>query len=122
MPAQEIAYLNDFAVLWEVSGTPGPDGRPRVGDPVEINCRKGKKRRTLLGANNTTIVLDAWAVVEREIKAQSIMWFGRLANWTGTGVDNELMEVVYYDEESDLKGRDIYREVGLMRFMNSLPS
>ena len=122
MPAQESAYLNDFAVLWEVSGNPGADGRPRVGSPVEINCRQGKKRRTILSRDNTVIVLDAWAVVAREIKPQSILWFGRLADWQGTATDNELMEVVYYDEESDVKCRDTYREVGLMRYMNVLPS
>lgn len=122
MPAQERSHLPMFLVLWEATGVADRTGKPKVSAvPVERNCRQLSARRDTRDKEGNIITLDASAVVEVDFKVNSVVWFGRLADFN-PAIENDLMEVIYFDKTPDLKGRDFYREIGLMRYKHSLPS
>ena len=125
MPAPETAYLFEKAVLWAAGGF-DQYGQEKVNAPVEINCRWNKKRTQVKDATGATITVDATVVVSREIRPGAVMWEGELEDWYGTGsahfTDSELMKVVSYDETSDLKMRNVRRQIGLVFFRESLPT
>jgi hypothetical protein len=119
MPFQEVAFLEQTALLWAASGV-DRYGQVTVLPPVEIPVRWLTKRREVLDAKGNTIALDAQAVVRQRIAVGSHLWLGNLVQWYGTGTgsslaDEELMEVKTYDETPDLKDRGVFRIVGLMR-------
>ena len=122
MPQQEYTHRPHAALLFAADDV-GEDGQPRVLPPIQIQVRWSTKRREIQDKQGNTIVLDASAVVGKRIKVGSNMWLGTLSDWAGTGSgsgsanlqDSELMEVKYYNETFDVKGRAKFREVGLMR-------
>lgn len=122
MPAQERSHLPMFLVLWEATGVSDRTGKPKVSPTaVERNCRQLSARRDTRDKEGNIITLDASAIVEVDIRVNSIVWFGRAADFN-PAIENDLMEVVYFDKTPDVKCRDFYREIGLMRYKHSLPS
>jgi len=120
MPAQETEYLFDKAVVWPFIGY-DRSGQPKVGDPYEVWVRWLTKRRDVLDTKGNTIALDAEAVTEDDIPMDSVMRLGTLSDWQGTGsnqMDTELMLVKTFNYTPDVKERDAYRCVGLMRYKN----
>lgn len=125
MPAQEVAYLDQIAVLWPWTGAYDKHGQPKVGSPVEINVRWNTNRTEMMDPKGNTIKLDGSAIVGQDVPMYSVMWLGRLVNWAGSSVsqaDTELMEVKAFKSTPDLKARDVFRTVGLMRLKNVLPT
>lgn len=123
MPAPEVSFLRQKAVLLPATGT-DDYGRKSVGTAVEIDCRWINKRSEVLAPNGQTIAVDATVIVKREIPIGSVLWLGRLADWAGTGFgedDGTLMESVSYNETPDLKARVTRRTVGLIRRADALP-
>lgn len=126
MPAPEQTNRYQKAVLWMASGT-DDYGQPKTVAPVEIRVRWITKRTQVNDPQGNAVSLDATAVVDRKISPGSVMWLGEYADFLGTGSgsasdDTELHEVKTYDETPDLKGRLVYRTVGLARYRDALPT
>lgn len=125
MPSQERAFLPQRAVLWLSGNTFDQFGQPVVAPPVEIAVRWNDKQGEALDATGNTITLDATAVVDRRITIGSRLWLGTLAQWNGTGpgsgqeIPNRLIEVKTYSETPDIKGRNSFKTVGLLRFRDT---
>ena len=87
--------------------------------------RWNTRRNRALDPQGNTILLDASAVVEREIPVGSIVWLGELAEWSGTGsgdVETELMEVKTYRETPDVRNGEVRRVIGMMKYKGVLPT
>ena len=111
-------------MLWTAAGFDDYGEPTRATSPVEIKVRWLIGLKEAVDPNGNVIALESQAVVDRVIKAGSILWLGALADWYGTGSggdDTELMRVAIYDETPDLKGRGKHRVVGLQRYRDSLP-
>ncbi len=125
MPPMEQAGRNQTAVLWEFQSY-GPDGQPRVSStPVELEVKWNDVRNQRLDKDGNTVGLDATVVVDRFIPIGSAIWLGELADWYGTGsnvvLNPDIMEVKTYNAGQDMKGRDTYYTIGLMRSKSLLP-
>lgn len=112
-------FLIHDATLWAVNGF-GADGQPTYADPIAIKCRWDDTAMATSEVDKSTTKEDGCAVVGIKIPLRSVMLRG--FEDTGTGDHDLLMEVTRYDEADDLKGRDQYREVGMMRFRGTLPN
>jgi hypothetical protein len=122
VPAFEIMDLHQPAVLWQFLGY-GADGREQVTAPVQVATKWNWNRSLATGPNNTVIVLDATVIVAVPVLVNSHMWLGKLSDYLGTGsgsggftgADDELMIVKTTAWTKDLKGRNVRRQLGLMR-------
>jgi|SRR5579885_122140 hypothetical protein len=141
MPAQELAFLRQRAVVWPFLGY-DEYGQPVVDFPIEIPCRWLMKHREVLDPEGNTIALDAEVVVAQHVPMNSWMWKGDLEQWYsghgaltryGTGTapaapaydlgsaafDEELHEVKWRNETPDIKARHSFHKLGLMRIPNA---
>jgi hypothetical protein len=122
MPAQELSFLKQQAVLWPIAGYDSY-GQPTHKSPTQINVRWNTVRREIQDSQNNTIVLEAEVVVIQEVGIGSLMWLGKLLDWYSigsAGSDTELMIVKAYYKTPDLKGRVVFRTLGLMRYRSSI--
>ncbi len=128
MPAMELTFLRQRAVLWARSVSSAPydaHGQLKVQAPVEIPVRWNNAAKQMPGPEGNPITVDATVIVKRDVDVGSIMWEGTLADWYGTGSEGEestLMEVVASAVTLDLKGRVARRELGLRFFRDTLPA
>lgn len=125
MPSIEVIHLHQKAVLWSATEVFNDYGEMQVGLPVEISVRWITGRAEGRDPKGFKVALDARVITNRRVDIGSQMWLGELADWYGTGSgsagdDDELMEVVTYNETPDLKNRHFRREVGLKRFRDTL--
>lgn len=125
MPPLETDDLLQIAVLWELDSY-DTYGKPTVHDPIEIPCRwvdvsEHSKRNV-----TTSESLDSKVSVDRAVPLGSIMWLGRLSDWTGVrpnpDEDNSVMVVSKYNYTPDIRAREIRRILGLNRFRDAWPS
>lgn len=122
MPAPELWGRFQKAVLWVRMGY-DRNGQPVVSaHPIEINVRWDDTYRQVASPKGTPTVIEAVAVVDRDIPIGSLMWLGTLASLPGTGSSptQDVMEVHSFNGIPDLKNRVEYREVNLKRFKNVL--
>jgi hypothetical protein len=121
MPPLERMDRRQTAVLWGKSGV-DRYGEPKVAEPDEIEVRWVTGRKESTAKDGSTIALDAEAIVGQRIAVGSQMWLGTLEEWYGTGSSGdatEVMRVATYEEVPDIKGRNVQRVVGLMRFRDA---
>lgn len=121
MPAPETHNRPHTAVLWEKVGVDRYNNTT-VRDGVEIRVRWVATRGEALDPTGKRISIDASVIMAQDAKVGDQMWLGALEDWYGTGSGGdytEVMEVVTVEKTSDLKGRNIYREVGLKRMSAS---
>lgn len=128
MPPLETMDLKQRAVVWPLVGT-DRYGEPTVSDtPREVPVRWTWTRREMTDPQGNTIVVDAQAVVNEDIKVGSLMWLSTLddlpagTGWSLSEFDEELMRVVTTSKGTDLKNRFTRRTLGLSRFRDTLPS
>lgn len=118
MPDPETAGLWQDAVLWEATGETDRYGQHVIGSAVQLQVVWNTKRREVLDAKGSTVKVDAVAVVDREIRAGSLMWLGSIDDLPGTSEsvpDDDVMEVIGYSHTNDIRVRVVRRTVGLMR-------
>ena len=123
MPAMETSFRRQKATLWAKVGVDAYN-EPTVSAPVVIKVRWVWVKKQVTDAEGNKRAIDATAVVNRDIATGSIMWLGELDDWVGTGSggnDDELMEVVSYDETEDIKARNKRRTVTLAFYRDALP-
>jgi hypothetical protein len=125
-----LAERTQDAVLWmAASGITDRHGRFKVGEPVDIQVRWDDSKREMLDAQGNKIAVDAAAIVDRVITVGSRLWLGTLADYVGTGSGtgssqvnpgdvSPVMEVKAFNHVRDLKGRDSFMTVGLVRYHN----
>ena len=100
------------AVLWVKSGYDN-EGTVTVSSPIAIKVRW----ELSLNIPDTEVI----AIVDRAIARDSIMWLGKITNFTDNGTQ-ELMQVVDYQKVPDVKGRSFQQIVKLKRYGGSLPT
>jgi hypothetical protein len=124
----ETCERNQVATLWIIKGF-DRHNQIQVFPPIQVNVRWNQKRSDTLDALGSTIALDAEAVVDRRVPIDSLMALSKLTDWIGTGTGTgtslgtfpEIHQVKTIDEAKDMKGINVRRTVGLMRFMGTLP-
>lgn len=119
MPPVEDMDLPHPAVLWERGGT-DDFGNPTLSDPVQIDTFWTMKRTQTVDAKGEPIALDATVVTDRVVGIGAKMWKGELADFDDEGAD-EVMQVMWVSENTDLKDRWNHYTVGLTRFGDDLP-
>ena len=119
MPDIETQGRHQRAVLWEAADLDNY-AKPTISEAVEILVKWNEQRQESLDAQGNTIAIDATAVVGRHIEVDSIMKLGTIEDLgeAPTG----LMMVSTYSETRDIKGRGIFRSVGLIRYGDTLPT
>lgn len=125
MPAPETSHLYQPAVLRArtavSSTTRGVDAysQPTLTTPVEIRVRWDDTKRERIDPEGNRVVVDATALVDRDIEVGSEMWKGALSDWYGTGLgqdeNTEIMVVKTFNATPDVRNRYVTREVGLMK-------
>lgn len=123
MPSIEYRSRFQKAVLWEANGFDSY-GRPKVGNPVEISVRWKHSRKESIGSDGTPIAIDATVVVDRVIPVGSCMWLGELADWVGTGSNDDIkdvMQVVSHNVTPDVRNRHTMYTINLSFFKDQLP-
>ena len=123
----ELYGRNQDAVLWDFAGSHDADGLPQCHTPVDIVVQWKTSRRIVNLPDRGPVALSAEAIVAQKISLHSIMWLGLyedfLDDGSGSGMDDpELHEVVSYQEQKDLKGRETRRVIGLVKWRKSPPT
>jgi hypothetical protein len=130
VPPIEYEGLHQKSMLWRATGVDAYGQPTHESTPEEISVRWNTRRNHEMSPSGSVIKLDATAYVEEEIPIDSLMWLGDEEDWedsyygTGSGTaaevefksDNKLHVVKTYKETPDVKGIEVRREVGLVRF------
>lgn len=124
MPPLERMDRKQTALYWEWRGK-DRYGHPVVSpDPVELRVRWINRQQEVLDRQGNTMAVDGTVILGQAVVVGSILWLGSLDDLPGTGTaapDSGLVQVITYDETSDIKNRFVRREATFMRFTDSLP-
>ena len=112
MPPLETMGRTRDAVLWPFK-EPDTFGEPRVEKAVPIRVRFERGLHEGMDKDGHPITLACELVVDREIQVDSLMFLDKLEHYAS---GKELFLVKSYDEVPDIKGRNVRRTIGLMRF------
>lgn len=132
MPPLWCADLKDWAVLWPFERG---DHRGTLlrGEPEEIRVRWDWRTEDVVDATGQRIRIDATVAVGQDIAIDSWIWLGRLDDWYEAGSappesasgllgsGNNLCQVRLYLSAKDIKNRETRRQIGVVRFANTLP-
>jgi len=118
MPHLETLSRRQKAVLWEYDSVDS-HGRPLLKAAREITVRWDRTQHEGTDPLGNTITLDCALVVNEDIPVNSVMWLGALADLPGT--PTELKKVALAGKVPDIKGRQYYRTVSLVRYSDTLP-
>lgn len=118
MPLETTDCRQD-AVLWAVNGADAR-GNPTVSAAIALKVRWEDETREAVDENGAPIATVATVVVDRVVNVGSILWKGKLANVPSPTVD--LFRVVTRRDTPDLKNRNVRRVLGLMKWMDALPT
>ena len=124
----ELYGRNQDALLWDFAGSFDGDGRPQCHAYTTLVVQWKTSRRLVQTADRGTVQLSAEAVVAQKVSVHSLLWLGTESTWlsesgSGSGLDDpELHEVISYQEQKDLRGRETRRVIGLVRFRKSPPT
>lgn len=107
-----------WALMWPVTDEIDEQGQRVVDDAYQILRVRWEERIVEeTGQAGTTRSRQATVIVDRDIAPGSRMWKGKEVDWLGTGSgdegsrDSELMEVMYANDYTDLRGRLVKRTV-----------
>lgn len=125
MPHFTTRNLNQYAVLYAALNTGNPSdlddsGTRKVSAAVQIPVRWEDDRKELEDAHGNSIIVDAVVTVDRSITQDSLMWKGQKADLPSPVTD--LYVVTAYVEVPTIKRSKFYREVGLVRYTDTLPT
>jgi len=123
MPDQEVAFLDQKAVMWAWVGT-DRYGQPKVLPPVEVDVRWDDTTTEVTDPHGAVRKIDAEVVVDQDVPVRSIMWRGALVDLPDIHLIPKvgIMQVVKFDKTGDLKARAVFRMVFLMRWKDTLPT
>jgi len=121
MPAQEIAFRRQKACVWEITGY-DRNGQPVFQtSPTELDVRWNDTRSEVIDRQGNTVAIDATAILDRELKVDSLMVPLALADLPGDGdygllADGPLHIVVKFDSTPDIKNRARHNQASLKRY------
>lgn len=118
MPAPEANGRDQDAVVWDATGRYDRYGKAILDEPRQIEVRWNTKRTSMIGRDGKPIALDATVVTVEDIELDSDMWLGTLEDWYATGSAGNgvsLHTVVAFTSTPDIKAREDFRVLGLMR-------
>lgn len=121
MSSQEQWGRYQPAVLWSAVGFDN-NAQPTYSAPVQIYVRWDDVKKQRQRPDGTTVEINAELLVDQDIKIGSKMWRGSLDDWYAEGSSGymtQLMEVVNFDRQQDMKHRFATRTVSLTRWKSS---
>lgn len=132
MPGIEQPYPSRKALLWTAQGVDNYGQYKRSIEAIELDVEWLDRKSESLDAQGNSISLDATVGVGIEIAVGSTMWKGSIRDLVdsllGTGTDetlqpaSNLMFVATYEENHDIKGRNVARSVGLKKLSSLMPT
>ena len=120
MPAQEKAFRNQKAVYWKATGAYSSEAEVLVKEAIELDVRWEQTTGETLVVDNNTVDVDAEILVDRIIPNGSILWLGALTDLIDP--PTSLRQVVASTEIPDLKAREFFRSVIVIRYRDELPT
>src|SRR5262245_61554248 len=117
MPPVEEAGRAEMAVYWPRAGS-DRHRRPRYAPPMARRVRWDFSRPELAGPEGQPVAVDATAVVGCDLALGSRLWPGTLAEWDEASTAGRRLEPLYVLASRavpDIKGRVVWRMVGLVR-------
>lgn len=118
MPAPETSNLEQTAILWPPTGI-DKYGEKIIGTPEEIDVRWVNSVMDFVDDFGTSIKVDTAIVTDRSIESGSLLYLGTLEEWYGTGSSGDsdrLMVVKSQKTVPDMRNRETYNLVGLVRY------
>lgn len=113
--------LDKIAVYWAVAEITDNYGQNKVQDPVEIAIRWENRAASNRNPENQVSGIVAFVTTAFELPLNSILWKGRLADYTGSVIQNQqLCEVQSAGNIEDIKGREVRYESSLVRYKGTL--
>lgn len=124
MPPIERDERRHLVTLFATAGK-GRDGKNVFATPRQIRVRWSWGRTESVSAQGLPVALDATAIVNEEIPVGSVVWYGELDDYYGTGSadtgDREYYEVLNYREVPDLKKRNSHKTISLAYYRQGKP-
>lgn len=125
MPPLESMDLEDTALYWERIGT-DRNGNPTYDSPIAIDVRWEEHPTVLRGPEGQPIMVQVQLVFDFYPPLGSLLYYGDLDSWLGTGSAPPLVEPVLYqlvtrDNGRDLKGRNERYTGGANPFRGKIP-
>ena len=120
MPPLEEADHYDDVVIWEATGAHDLHGDYVVNAPRQITARWEETKRGGTDSQGNTVTFDGTVFINERVPLGSKLWQGLLEDLPDP-VDEDLCEVVAYNEVTSLKGRFTQRDCLIMRYRGSLP-
>lgn len=126
MPPPEYSARHQKLVRWAKSRT-NRYGDPDRGDPEELCVRWEFTRKDMMAPDGTRTAVDAVVTYgpSQTFQIDDTVWLGELEDWYGTGSagnDSGVYRVAAIDYVPDIKGRAAYREAGLIKASDALPT
>jgi len=125
MPPLEVSDRFQDAVLWRLAGYDKSGNSTVFPAPVPLKVRLVRKQTEMLDPKGNTVAVDATAVVDRDIGVGSILWEGCVEDLDieGTAMPSPsgLLEIKAFSKTPDVRGREVRRTIGLMRYKDKLP-
>lgn len=120
MPAQEVAFLFDSAVVWEMAGV-DRDNEVTVLTPYEVRARwEAGPSTKVVDQAGQLVRTDGSVYIEEDLPLGSILWNGIIEDLASPPVD--LFRIVATDHVIDIRGITTQRSYSLVRFHNTLPA
>lgn len=114
----ETSERHDYAVYWQHVGQ-DKFGKPIVLAPIELQVRWENSKSTMMGKDRQPLAVDSIVVVDRDLVDDSILWLGRLADFT---TPTNLCQIKTFTSVGDLKGRHTRRVAYCSKYGNTLPT
>ncbi len=123
MPPIEEADLNETVTLWRRKRY-DKFNNAIVASPVEIDVKWEQSQTPGFDPQARPINFDAQVQVVDSVPSGSILWRGRLADWTGSAgnQDDQLMQVATKDDAKDVRSIEGVSILRLRRFRSTLPT
>jgi hypothetical protein len=122
MPPLSEINLNETVVYWRWLRNDRHND-PIVAPAVEINVKWEQQQTPGFDPQSRPIFFDVLVETSIDVPSGSILWYGELADWTGSASDqdNQLMQVATKDRSTDVRGQDVSYILRLRRYKSTLP-
>lgn len=122
MPPLSEINLNETVVYWRRIRYDRHND-PIVTPAIEILVKWEQAQTPGFDPQSRPINFDVQVETDVDVPSGSILWYGKLADWTGSAgdQDNQLMQVATKDRSTDVKGSDVIYILRLRRYKSTLP-
>ncbi len=117
MPQLEVCDLQQYAVLWRVTGQ-DRHGKQVVSSPVQIRVRWVLNDTQVVDPFGNTVASAGTVIAAVDIDNMSLMWLGRLKNLPSPPTN--LHQLIKANTTPDIKARNTRFEYNLMKFSDKM--